>query len=219
MRTSILGVIVSAAIGLFAFFGVASPAVAEPPAEGSVQISGSGVWGPGTDEVKGFSAPGASFSFDFLIPETIPENPTEGTDFDWILNNKGVIDEFLSPFVEVEFFTADFAGMFDLIPKKNEVLISFYGPDIGSSLTIATGPYPDVTAGMQSKPASSSSATVSGALLVASGFGETVDVSPLVATGFGRGVPEPSTWVMMTLGFAGLAFAGYRTSRKSDMVA
>jgi len=28
-------------------------------------------------------------------------------------------------------------------------------------------------------------------------------------------VPEPSTWAMMVLGFAGLGFAGYRRSRKS----
>jgi PEP-CTERM motif len=28
------------------------------------------------------------------------------------------------------------------------------------------------------------------------------------------GTPEPSTWVMMVLGFAGLGFAGYRASRK-----
>ena len=27
-------------------------------------------------------------------------------------------------------------------------------------------------------------------------------------------VPEPSTWAMMLVGFAGLAFAGYRASRK-----
>ena len=32
---------------------------------------------------------------------------------------------------------------------------------------------------------------------------------------FSAGVPEPSTYAMMLLGFAGLAFAGYRTSRKS----
>jgi hypothetical protein len=30
----------------------------------------------------------------------------------------------------------------------------------------------------------------------------------------GSGTPEPSTWVMMVLGFAGLGFAGYRSSRK-----
>ncbi len=32
-------------------------------------------------------------------------------------------------------------------------------------------------------------------------------------------VPEPSTWAMMLLGFAGLGFAGYRASRKSAKVA
>ena len=31
--------------------------------------------------------------------------------------------------------------------------------------------------------------------------------------------PEPSTWVMVILGFAGLGFAGYRTSRKAVSVA
>ncbi len=28
-------------------------------------------------------------------------------------------------------------------------------------------------------------------------------------------VPEPSTWVMMGVGFAGLAFAGYRRTRRA----
>ncbi len=32
-------------------------------------------------------------------------------------------------------------------------------------------------------------------------------------------VPEPSTWAMMVLGFAGLSFAGYRTSRKTASIA
>jgi hypothetical protein len=32
-------------------------------------------------------------------------------------------------------------------------------------------------------------------------------------------VPESSTWAMMTIGFAGLGFAGYRASRKSVAVA
>ena len=32
-------------------------------------------------------------------------------------------------------------------------------------------------------------------------------------------VPEPSTWAMMLFGFAGLGFAGYRTSRKSVSIA
>jgi PEP-CTERM motif len=28
-------------------------------------------------------------------------------------------------------------------------------------------------------------------------------------------VPEPSTWTMMLVGFAGLGFAGYRASRRA----
>jgi hypothetical protein len=34
-----------------------------------------------------------------------------------------------------------------------------------------------------------------------------------------RGVPEPSTWAMMGLGFAGLAFAGYRARKRTVAVA
>ena len=49
MRTSILGTIVSAAVGAFAFFGVASPAEAQ-----SVVVIGVGEWGPGVTPVKGF---------------------------------------------------------------------------------------------------------------------------------------------------------------------
>jgi hypothetical protein len=33
------------------------------------------------------------------------------------------------------------------------------------------------------------------------------------------GTPEPSTWVMMIMGFAGLGIAGYRSSRKSAVKA
>jgi PEP-CTERM motif len=32
-------------------------------------------------------------------------------------------------------------------------------------------------------------------------------------------VPEPPTWAMMLLGFAGLGFAGYQASRKSGALA
>ena len=32
-------------------------------------------------------------------------------------------------------------------------------------------------------------------------------------------VPEPSTWAMMMLGFAGLGFAGYRKARKTVAIA
>jgi PEP-CTERM motif len=43
------------------------------------------------------------------------------------------------------------------------------------------------------------------------GFGFTYDIADPPLTG---SVPEPSTWAMMALAFAGLAFAGYRRARK-----
>jgi PEP-CTERM motif len=33
--------------------------------------------------------------------------------------------------------------------------------------------------------------------------------------GLSVSTPEPSTWAMMVLGFTGLGFAGYRSSRKT----
>jgi hypothetical protein len=38
------------------------------------------------------------------------------------------------------------------------------------------------------------------------------------AGGLSLTAPEPSTWAMMLLGFAGLGFAGYRTSRKTAAI-
>jgi hypothetical protein len=40
-----------------------------------------------------------------------------------------------------------------------------------------------------------------------------------VAQGVTASTPEPSTWAMMVLGFAGLGFAGYRASRKAAAIA
>jgi hypothetical protein len=39
------------------------------------------------------------------------------------------------------------------------------------------------------------------------------------AGGLSLTAPEASTWSMMVLGFAGVAFAGYRTSRKAAAIA
>ena len=40
------------------------------------------------------------------------------------------------------------------------------------------------------------------------------DFIVLTSPGIGNAVPEPATWAMMLVGFAGLGFAGYRRSRK-----
>jgi PEP-CTERM motif len=53
-------------------------------------------------------------------------------------------------------------------------------------------------------------------------FGPNID---LTINGFGafviggvvEAVPEPSTWAMMLIGFAGLGFVGYRTKSRVDV--
>ena len=55
------------------------------------------------------------------------------------------------------------------------------------------------------------------------GFGVMVATSSTALDYVGGGVtastPEPSTWAMMVLGFAGLGFAGYRKARKTVAIA
>ena len=47
----------------------------------------------------------------------------------------------------------------------------------------------------------------------------TVSAAQYIAGGVTVAVPEPSSWAMMVLGFAGLGFAGYRRSRKAACIA
>jgi PEP-CTERM motif len=152
-----------------------------------------------------FSAPGGLWTFSFNLENNpIHSNPTnEITNFSYELNGVEVSNTVFSPFVTAEFFTADKAGMFDLSFSNGDV-VSLYGADIGSTLTFA--PRVDVVAaGMQMLPA-----TGLGTVIVR------VSTGSVGVTGFGGGaVPEPSTRVMMALGFAGLAFLGYRAARKA----
>jgi hypothetical protein len=56
-----------------------------------------------------------------------------------------------------------------------------------------------------------------GAALTDVGYGAGLTLTTSVNTGVGAAtaVPEPPTWAMMLLGFAGLGFAGYRASRRA----
>ena len=49
------------------------------------------------------------------------------------------------------------------------------------------------------------------------GVGDNIDV--ILTNVAIAGVPEPSTWAMMLLGFTGLGFAGYRATRNSVTIA
>ena len=77
----------------------------------------------------------------------------------------------------------------------------------GGSYKLSTA-FP-LTSGSLNPPTAATYSTNGGALVFADDSFTTVSFQ---ATG---GVPEPSTWAMMLLGFAGLGFAGYRRGRKA----
>jgi hypothetical protein len=66
-----------------------------------------------------------------------------------------------------------------------------------------------------------SSSAPGGSLLYSMGLLEPLDqwvLQPQNAAFELTGVPEPSTWAMMLLGFAGLGFAGYRRAKRTQAV-
>ena len=54
---------------------------------------------------------------------------------------------------------------------------------------------------------------------LAVGPGYSIAVYSAIGNGFvGGAIPEPSTWTMMLVGFAGLGYAGNRSSRRNAVV-
>jgi len=109
-------------------------------------------------------------------------------------------------------FSAQATGIYPSSPATLEFLIN--GTQVGSTLTL-NGAVPDwITFSSNWSSGAGGSVTLSiiDTNTVASGNDFGVDHISLAA------VPELSTWGMMGLGFAGLAFAGYR-SRKAVSVA
>jgi hypothetical protein len=83
-----------------------------------------------------------------------------------------------------------------------------YIDDYGVLFTLANGDLVDLYSNGGNGPG------VYGVVVWADGAGDYTSAGGLSLT-----APEASTWSMMVLGFAGLAFAGYRTSRKTASVA
>jgi hypothetical protein len=52
-----------------------------------------------------------------------------------------------------------------------------------------------------------------GGMLTVNANSDSAPPYEMIVSGTTITVPEPSTWVMLMLGFAGLGFAGYRASR------
>ena len=86
-------------------------------------------------------------------------------------------------------------------PYYQDLNLEFSAPLSAGLNTIVGGPYPD------------------GPSWEAINFGSSApDDFRYVTSGSAFGTPEPSTWAMMGLGFAGLAFAGYRVRRTAAAI-
>jgi Glycine rich protein/PEP-CTERM motif len=112
------------------------------------------------------------------------------------------------------------------IPTSGDYFVRLAGAQGGSGLTnAALGGYGAVVSGSIDLVAGTDLAIVAG------GAGDTGDFAPNFGGGGGGGsfivelsvptavpptpIPEPSTWAMMLIGFAGLGFAGWRGSRRA----
>jgi hypothetical protein len=123
--------------------------------------------------------------------------------------------------------SADFSyNGVDRFPLSFEVLTS----TDGVSFNVVAGPSP-VDFGTDGILTTESSFAATSAKYVEFDFGQFSGIDPAnggLGGGPGQGagiyqlsvgVPEPATWAMMGIGFAGLAFARYRTSRKAVSMA
>jgi len=94
------------------------------------------------------------------------------------------------------------------------------GTDIGptglvANYDLASRPEDDVVFGLDSNPGTFSLYTYNistGATTLVGPYGQDLNLAGLAF--LPASIPEPTTWAMMLLGFAGLGFAGYRSARK-----
>ncbi len=146
-------------------------------------VSGSGSWDQ-TTATTTESIAGDKWSFSFDLSRTFSVNPTTAfSNFSYSLNGVSVN----SPLSSVTFFDTNSQGMFDLSFKNGDV-VSFYGADVGSTLTLREGVFEATSALSQG---------------TSTGNGM-ITISP---------VPEPSEYALMA---AGLGLMGFIASRKKS---
>lgn len=171
-------------------------------ADAAVRISASGVWNHDT-VVTEVGAPDTSWSFSFLLPDVLAENPSaEASQFTYRLGNSAV-DMTLD---NVEFLPSGAGAMFiltvTLAGDTRFLQVSapptddpFDEPDLGSNGVLARGNYD--------------------ALLI-----NIPEFFPTLGVGIGTvslaEVPEPASWGLMILGFGAAGCALRRRRAASE---
>jgi hypothetical protein len=157
-----------------------------------------------------------------LQTQTVGGVPLSQSDEDWSINSVGL------PAAEALNFIADYSQWQDLtganIPQNNSIfsqtLMSSPVPGLNgigegnSGFVSPVGPGPLGNLGAFAD----TFGLVTNALGTTNVGGE-IEALEFEPASFTPGVPEPSTWAMMLLGFAGLGFLGYRQTAKARLAA
>jgi F5/8 type C domain/PEP-CTERM motif len=206
---------------------VATSALSSSAMAGTNILPGSGDTVTGSSIHAGFDATIAAGN---LINGTTNQTAGDG-DTRWVFADGSSADQTLTVDLGSLFSvdSADFSyNGVDRFPLSFEVLTS----TDGVTFNVVAGPSPVTDFGTDVTITSESSFAPTSAKYVEFNFGQFSGIDPgNGGTGGGPDqgagiyqlsvgvVPEPSTWAMMGIGFAALAFAGYRTSRKAVSMA
>lgn len=162
--------------------------------------SGSGVWGSQSISTD-YTSAGKSWSFSFELPNptTISGGvTTQFTNFSYKLNGvsagSSLADVYFAPADQGGLFTLDFTSGYSIAFFLNS------GIDIGTSGNLVTGTWNKANVALYAPGAIFPTVTDLGTATISA-------------------VPEPSTWAMMILGFAAVAFVTYRRRNRAVALA
>jgi hypothetical protein len=169
---------------------------------GTITISGTGTWDSTVSSSSGLSAPGATWSFSFDVPDPLVTGMTsQVTDSSYSLNGTPIPDTITS----VEFYGRSAGGLFDMTVASGGT-VAFYGAQIvATDNVLIPGTYPTMVDDDHS-----------GSFL-GPPYGEghgVVIVGTAVPVIVGTAVPEPATLVDAGIALATLAGLGLPRRRR-----